>query len=355
MPAIGIGVMAIATEIGVSTLVGGMMFASGALSFVGSVTGNKTLSMLGTVAGIGAGVAGGWQSLAGDGGGALAESTSEAYINAGGMGGGVADAAAAAPVAGMSDSAVEAAIYSQPVTDYASSALATQNALVDAGMQGGTGMIGQLANGSSVLDANFNSILGVDGSAMNIGANGPLGVDATAAPSAASTPSVPGATDAPTPTVAGATPEPSVSLAPKVEAPMPERMPYQDTPDSVGSAKFAKPEKGLIDTAMEKINGVGEWMQKNDKLVSATGKIMERLDPSDLEEAQKKYIEAKANNDDAQAEFYRAKIAEMNRLAANANARGANALGNGNAISANGSAYSNNPTRPGNALSFGKA
>ena len=39
-------------------LVGGLMIASGALSLAGEVTGNKTLSTLGAVAGLGAGVAG---------------------------------------------------------------------------------------------------------------------------------------------------------------------------------------------------------------------------------------------------------------------------------------------------------
>lgn len=360
MPVAAIAVFAYgASIVATEVVIGGLLMASGALSFVGSVTGNKTLSMLGAVAGLGAGAVGGFEALTSEGvsgmtGEQLSATTSDSLTGA----------VASGNVAGME----AAGMPSYAIPSYESATVGAQGALSEAGMipsavsNAMTAANTGLANG---VDASFNSILGTDGSALNIGGTGPVstnapvaGVDA-AAPGQAATPgSAPSvsAPEASAPNVAGGntvSPNTPVVDAPKAGLNDMNGIDAQEL--NPARAAQGPQEKGLLDTAMEKLNGVGKFAKENKELLDYGGNILKAYGESDLKDAQQKYMEAKANNDDAQAEYYRAKIAEMNRLAANANARGANALSSGNAISSNGSAYSNNPTRAGNVLSFGKA
>lgn len=57
MPVIGVIGMVMGLEAGIGTLMGGLMFAGGALSAIGSITGNKDLSNIGGILSLGAGVA----------------------------------------------------------------------------------------------------------------------------------------------------------------------------------------------------------------------------------------------------------------------------------------------------------
>lgn len=364
MPAVGLGVMALATEIGVTTMVGGLMMASGAMSFVGSITGNKTLTMLGAVAGLGAGAVGGFEALAAEG--TAAGMTGEQLAAT--TGDSLTSAVVGGNVAGMEAAGMPA--YAIP--SYEAATVGAQGALAEAGMipsavsNAMTAANTGLANGSSVLDANFNAILGTDGSALNIGGAGPVGtnapvagVDAGAPGQAAAAPGSAPSVSAPevgAPNVAGGnTVSPNTPLVEAPKAGLNDMNGIDAQELNPARAAAGPQEKGLLDTAMDKLGSVGKFAKENKELLDYGGNILKAYGESDLKDAQQKYMEAKANNDDAQAEFYRAKIAEMQRLAANANARGSNALNNGNAISSNGSAYSNNPARAGNALSFGKA
>lgn len=355
MPVAAIGAMIVGGIMAETALVAGLYFAGAAISTVGLITGNATLSMIGGVVGM---AAGGFSMFGAESAaaGGLGPTATEAAIDSGSLGGGasVADAAAASPVAGMTGG----------------DALQQAGNLPEVGAVGNGqgGLINSstnLAQGSSVLDSagsNFNSILGTDGNALNIGANGPLGVDPVAgvAVDAGAAPGATGATESAT----GSTYTPSTdsSGVPKVLGSETASPGLSDingidaqelNPDRAmqGAANPAAKDGGLINS----LKGVGQFAKENKELLDYGGNILKSYGESDLRDAQQKYLEAKSNNDDAQAEYYRAKIAEMQRLAANANARGSNQLGTAGAISPNGSAYSNNPTRATNALSFGKA
>lgn len=381
MPVAAIAAMVVGGIMAESAIVAGLYFAGAAISTVGLITGNATLSMIGGVVGM---AAGGFSMFGAESAaaGGLGPTATEAAIDSGSLGGGasVADAAAASPVAGMTGG----------------DALQQAGNLPEVGAVGNGqgGLINSstnLAQGSSVLDSagsNFNSILGTDGNALNIGANGPLGVDPVAgvAVDAGAAPGATGATESATgstytpstdssgvpkvlgsETVSPGTPAfgadgystlPDAELAAQIKVDG-QNIPGYDSAGNytgkTGSMSSAPPSAAKDGGLINSLKGVGQFAKENKELLDYGGNILKSYGESDLRDAQQKYLEAKSNNDDAQAEYYRAKIAEMQRLAANANARGSNQLGTAGAISPNGSAYSNNPTRATNALSFGKA
>lgn len=378
-------IMAVAAYAAENVVVAGLLWAGAAMSAVGQITGNKTLTMLGSIAGLAAGGVGMLDSVG-------------AFSGVEGM--------TTAQVANA-----DSVLQSLPVTSYEASTAATQNALLAEGMQASTvadvgaaatnsggGMIntigGSPIQAADSISQSFNSILGTDGNPINIGAspgdvvsapapvtNASLpGVDPAAAPGApsAAAPEVPSVGQ---PQVAGAQPGDVNPVLKSVGADAPgtdgystlsdaelgkqisgikDELPgYDSAGNYIGktgsmSSNPPTPEKGMVGQMLDKAKDAGEWMNKNDKLVSMGGKILERLDPSDVEKAQAEMLKAKANGDDATAEYYRAKIAEMQRQASNANARGTNQLGTAGAISANGSAYTTGQTRNVNQLSAGR-
>lgn len=376
------GVVMIAVGMGMEGLAAGLMIAGGALSIAGSITGNKTLSMLGAVAGFAAGGIGMFSGAEAGAAGIQGPMPDGSALVAGQD---VSQAVAGTQVAGT-EAANAAAASSAP------DALASLSQQGITGLQNtADGMINTIGGsqlaGTDTVGQSFNSILGVDGQPISgvaptgvADASQVAGAGQSAAPQAAQLPAgsqTPGvgedigklvenmgkggeAPKAPDPSVSGssATTAPAGTDADFSYLDPAKRAANQDLPGAPGAGDpvtgAAGSNKGMIGEVMDKAGKVGDWMQKNDKLVNMAGKVFERLDPSDIEKAQAEYMKAKANNDDAAAEYYRAKIAEMQRQAANANARGGNALGSGNAISANGSAYTTGQTRNINQLSAGK-
>lgn len=361
MPVVAVAVIAygasMAYAAGTLLSLGGLMMASGALSLAGQLTGNKTLSTLGAVAGVAAAGIGLWQAAGGFASGVDAASSASGAAAGGEAASSVAQTAQATQVAGTAADAANAASSVNLTLDAGgnlvqagtlggSSALSTAAPIVESAtnLAGATGSIpagtmsldgvsqmGALAAGGSAAPAaGLGALAPVDPSTTNLGSgigeNGAMSVTG----------------NAPTPVDAAAG---GAETAGKISVTDPVSGGSEAAISNGSNTVSGPPKPGLIDSTIDTVKTAGKTLMDLNK--DSGGSLMKFAqdawttdDEQKMMDAEVAYRQAIANGKNAEAELYAEKVKELQWKRQNANTRVTNAAAQAGAVNPNANIFS---------------
>lgn len=335
---------------------GGLMMASGALSLAGQLTGNKTLSTLGAVAGVAAAGIGLWQAAGGFASGVDAANAASGAASGGEAASSVAQAAQTTQLAGTAADAANTASSVNLTLDAGgnlvqagtlggSSALSTTAPVIESATNlagasssiptgtmslNGVSQMGALAAGGSTAPAaGLGALAPVEPSTTNLGAgigeNGAMSVTGSA----------------PTPVEAAAG---SAETAGKISV----TDPIIDNGPAPGKGYggfSGDPKPGLIDSTIDTVKNAGKTLMDLNK--ESGGSLMKFAqdawttdDEQKMMDAEVAYRQAIANGKNAEAELYAEKVKELQWKRQNANTRVANAAAQAGAVNPNANIFS---------------
>lgn len=376
MPVVAVAVIAygasMAYAAGTLLSLGGLMMASGALSLAGQLTGNKTLSTLGAVAGVAAAGIGLWQAAGGFSSAGNMAPVETAVSTTGEAANSISGAAANAPLAGtdaalaasnssvniglqngMSVSPAAADSFSAtPLGEAMNAGNAGQMSMAPAGAIGqGQGMTNLLSGGApgwSEAAAGVSASAPATSLGADIGANGAMSVTGSAPSAAVPVDAAAGGADAGSSinirTDGGA-------MQSEAAKAVKEGASYgSDVAGSSGSSSAAgSGDQGLLGSAKK----FGEFVidPKNKDLVTKTmdmgGQMFKAYSEKDLYDAQEELAKAQASGVQANIELARAKVEEVNyslelakKRQQNINTRATSAAAQAGAINPNANIFS---------------
>lgn len=351
MPVVAVAVIAygasMAYAAGTLLSLGGLMMASGALSLAGQLTGNRTLSTLGAVAGVAAAGIGLWQAAGGFSSAGNMAPVETAVSTTGEAANSISGAAANAPLAGTAAANTASSVNMtldaggnlvRAGTLGGSSALSTATPLVESATN--------LAGASSSIPAGTMSLDGV--SQMASLASGGSGAAAVGAFEPALTTgigengamSVTG--NAPTPVDAAAG---GAETAGKISVTDPVSGGSEAAISNGSNTVSGPPKPGLIDSTIDTVKTAGKTLMDLNK--DSGGSLMKLAqdawttdDEQKMMDAEVAYRQAIANGKNAEAELYAEKVKELQWKRQNANTRVTNAAAQAGAINPNANIFS---------------